>query len=66
MIIDELMQVQKGSQEAADKIIKHYQYFIYYLMKEYGILDKLDCYDYVTERMLKSFYKFDVKQNKNL
>ena len=38
MIIDELIQAQKGSQEAADKIIKHYQYFIYYLMKEYHII----------------------------
>ena len=62
MIIDELVMAQNGNQTAADNIIKHYNYFIYYLMREYNIDNKMDCYDYVTERMLKAICRFDIKK----
>lgn len=60
MIIDELIKAKQGDISSSNKIIEHYNYFIYYLMNEYGINNKEDCYDLVIERLLKSFYKFDI------
>lgn len=60
MLIDELIKAKDGNIQAAQKIVEHYNYFIYYLMNEYEITNKADCYDAVVERMLKSFYKFKI------
>ncbi len=55
-----LLKQKNGNIDASDKIIEHYNYFIYYVMNEYEITNKVDCYDAVVERILKSFYKFDI------
>lgn len=60
MLIDDLIKVKQGDIMAANRIIEHYKGFIYYEMKEYQITNKKDCYDAVIERILKSFYKFDI------
>ena len=60
MLIDKLIKAKMGNIAASDKIIEHYNYFIYYIMNEYEIINKVDCYDAVVERILKSFYKFDI------
>ena len=63
MLIDELIKAKMGNIAASDKIIEHYNYFIYYIMNEYEIINKVDCYDAVVERILKSFYKFDIQSH---
>lgn len=60
VVIEELIKAKNGNMASANKIIKHYEGFIYYLMNEYEIINKADCYDVVVERILKSFYKFDI------
>lgn len=60
-MIDELIKAKSGDITAADKIIAHYRGLIYYLMNEYEIDNKADCYDVVIERILKSFYEFEIK-----
>ena len=59
-MIDELIKAKNGDMMAADKIIAHYNGLIHYLMNEYEIGNKADCYDAVIERILKRFYKFDI------
>lgn len=64
MLIEELEKLKNGDKTAANRIIKHYEYFIYYLIKKFQITDEKECYDCVVERMLKSFYKFNAKNER--
>lgn len=60
MLIDDLIKAKNGDYMAANNILKHYRHLIYYMMEKYEITNKEDCYDVVIERILKSFYKFDI------
>ena len=57
-MIDELINAKNGDIIATNKIILHYEHYIYYLINEYEINDKDGCYDLVVERILKSIHKF--------
>ena len=60
MLIDELIKAKKGDVDASYRIVNHYNQFIYYIINKYEITDKKDCYDAVVEKILKSFYKFNI------
>lgn len=60
MLIDNLIKAKNGDCVAANNILKHYRHLIHYMMEKYEITNKEDCYDVVIERILKSFYKFNI------
>jgi hypothetical protein len=59
-VIELLEKAKKGDAASVNEIIKHYEYFIYYEMQKYNIMDMTTCYDCVESNILKAIYKFEI------
>lgn len=59
-IIELLEKAKTGDTASVNEIIKHYEYFIYYEMQKYNIMDLATCYDCVISNILKAIYKFKI------